>query len=536
MSSSSFDYIIVGAGSAGCVLAARLSEDPSVSVVLIEAGKRDTNPFIHAPAGVAGLAVLGQANWKYNTTPQRELNARRGYQPRGKVLGGSSSINAMLYVRGQAEDYDQWAALGNAGWDYQSVLPFFIKSERNDTFRDELHGTEGPLGVSCPTHASDLNDRFIAACEANGVTRNDDYNGSNQAGAHILQRTIWDGERCSAAKAYLSPVLHRDNLTVLTNTLTHRVTLVDGQATGVVVSTKGHDRVIKATREVLLSAGAFGSPQLLQLSGIGDAEALAVHGISPQVELPGVGKNLQDHIDYVVDYRSSETHSSFGISIKGALQILGDTIKWVRKREGRITSSIAESGAFFSTETTTDRPDIQLIFVAGMVDDHARKLHLGHGFSCHTTVLRPHSRGTVSLASPDPKDSPLIDPQFLADPRDRQTMLDGARKMHEILASEALSPGREQLLYPIDYLNDTELMADIRSRADTQYHPVGTCKMGPSTDPMAVVDNQCRVYGVSGLRVVDASIMPTLVSGNTNAPTIMIAEKIVHDMKQSQIA
>ena len=533
MSSSAFDYIIVGAGSAGCALAARLSEDSGVSVLLIEAGKKDTNPFIHAPAGVAGLAVLGQANWKYNTTPQRELNARRGYQPRGKVLGGSSSINAMLYVRGQAEDYNHWAALGNEGWDYQSVLPFFIKSERNDTFHDELHGTEGPLGVSSPSHASELNDRFIAACEANGVARNDDYNGSQQAGAHILQRTIWDGERCSAAKAYLSPVLHRDNLTVLTNTLTHRVTLVDGVATGVVVSNRGKERVIKATREVLLAAGAFGSPQVLQLSGIGESEELAAHGISPQVELPGVGKNLQDHIDYVVDYRCSETHSSFGISLKGAFQLLGDTLQWIRKREGRITSSIAESGAFFSTETGTDRPDIQLIFVAGMVDDHARKLHLGHGFSCHATVLRPYSRGTVSLASPDPKDSPLIDPQFLADPRDRQTMLDGARKMHEILASEALSPGREQLLYPLDYRNDNALMADIRSRADTQYHPVGSCKMGPSTDSMAVVDNQCRVYGVSGLRVVDASIMPTLVSGNTNAPTIMIAEKIAHEMKQS---
>ena len=533
MSSSAFDYIIVGAGSAGCVLASRLSEDPNVSVLLVEAGKKDSNPLIHAPTGVAGLAVLGQANWKYNTTPQAQLNARRGYQPRGKVLGGSSSINAMLYVRGQAEDYDHWAALGNVGWDYDSVLPFFIKSECNDTFDDELHGTQGPLGVSNPTHASELNNRFISACEENGVPRNDDYNGREQAGAHILQRTIWKGERCSAAKAYLTPALQRNNLTIMTNTLTHRVTLLDGKATGVVVSSQGKERVIKAKREVLVSAGAFGSPQLLNLSGIGAAQELANHGISPQVELIGVGKNLQDHIDYVVDYRSSETHSSFGISLKGSFQLLGDTFKWIRQREGRITSSIAESGAFFATKDDGERPDIQLIFVVGMVDDHARKLHLGHGFSCHATVLRPYSRGTVSLASPDPSEAPLIDPQFLADPRDQQTLLDGARKMHKILAADALSQGRGALLYPVDYQDDTALMEDIRARADTQYHPVGTCRMGPKNDPLAVVDNQCRVYGVSGLRVVDASIMPTLVSGNTNAPTIMIAEKIAHDMKLS---
>jgi len=530
-----YDYIIVGGGSAGCTLASRLSEDASVTVLLIEAGKTDRNPLIHAPAGIAPLAISRRANWCYETTPQLGLNGRRGYQPRGKVLGGSSSINAMLYVRGQAEDYNEWASLGNPGWDFESVLPYFKRAERNTEFFDSYHGNDGPLVVTSPSDASPINDRFLEACQREGIERNDDYNGKTQLGCHMLQRTIAQGERWSAAKAYLAAAKTRPNLRIETQTTVLRIEIKNNRATGVHYQSSQKSHFAAAKREVLLCAGAFGSPQILNLSGIGCKRELAKVNIECQHHLPGVGKNLQDHIDYVVSYRSTNPYTTFGLSLRGALDVMRETWRWIRYRCGKITSSFAESGAFFNSDPSQQRANLQLIFVIGLVDDHARKLHLGHGYSCHLTLLRPKSRGTVKLRSSNPLDPPLIDPAFLAEPDDLNELLEGAKTMHQILKSGAMSSVRGALLYPIDTDSERDIKRDIRARADTQYHPVGTCKMGPASDTSAVVDSELRVHGIESLRVVDASIMPTLVSGNTNAPTIMIAERAADLIRNSNV-
>lgn len=530
-----FDYVIVGGGSAGCVMAARLSEDPNTSVCLIEAGGNGRDIFVRAPALVAAM-VSGRPkinNWAFQTEPQLGLNGRRGFQPRGKALGGSSAINAMLYVRGHSKDYDEWADMGCDGWDWQSVLPYFRKAEGNVRGGDDLHGGDGPLQVADQSAPRAITRAFIDAAGEQQIRETADFNGPEQEGVGCYQVTQFHdgsarGERCSAAAAYLNrDVRHRSNLTILTKAQAQRIVMQDGRATGVEVRRIGQVQLIEAGREVILSAGSFGSPQMLLLSGIGPRDELAAHGIAVQHALPGVGQNLQDHLDYVMSYHSKR-QDVVGLTPKGLGQLFKAGMQWRKDGTGQFATPFAEGGAFFKSDPSLDRPDLQLHFVVGIVDDHMRKIHLPFGFSCHVCVLRPHTRGTVGLTSAKPGAAPRIDPQYLSDKRDLALLMKGARQMETILTAPPLDPWRGKQLYAHDG-SDSALEADIRKRADTIYHPVGTCKMG--TDDMAVVDTQARVHGVDGLRVVDASVMPRLVGGNTNAPTIMIAEKIAAGMR-----
>ncbi|HEY1091349.1 MAG TPA: GMC family oxidoreductase N-terminal domain-containing protein [Burkholderiaceae bacterium] len=521
-----FDYVIVGAGSAGCVLASRLSEDPSVSVCLLEDGGPDSSVLVHAPLGFAAGASVGANASKFYSEPQPSLHGRRSYQPRGKVLGGSSSVNAMMYVRGHSSDYDDWAAQGNPGWDYASVLPFFKKSENSECFgANEHHGSGGPLNVAWLRSPGSANEAFMQACEAAGLPRTPDYNGAQQEGCWPTQVTQINGERCSAAKGFLTPHLGRPNLRVITGARVQRLEIAQRRATGVHFSAGGQSQLLKARREVLLSAGAFGSPQILMLSGIGRASDLAAVGVQAQHELAGVGQNLQDHITSNLSWRSRRADAFFGISLRGGVDLLRGIAQWRRERRGLITSNVAESGAFFRTRPELARPDIELEVLRGIVDDHNRKLHLGHGYTVHVCLLRPQSRGQVTLASADPQAKPLIDPRYFSHPDDLPTLVRGTQRALEILEGDALKPYRGAMLFPVDRNDPAGIEAEIRRSADTEYHPVGTCRMGPASDPMAVVGADLRVHGVQGLRVIDASIMPTLVGGNTNAPTIMIGEK-----------
>ncbi len=526
----SFDYVICGGGSAGCVLAARLSEDGSRKVCLIEAGGPGRDIFIRAPAMVAAM-ISGRPrinNWAFQTVPQPGLGGRRGYQPRGKALGGSSAINAMLYVRGHPRDYDEWADLGCEGWDWQSVKPYFLRAERNQRGASDWHGDSGPLQVADQSEPRPISHAFVEACTHHQIPANPDFNGPEQEGAGLYQVTqFWDGprkgERCSAAAAYLFPAMERPNLTVITGALIDRVVVEDGRAVAVDYRVGRRRLRVAARREVILSAGAFGSPAILLRSGIGPLEELRAHGIAPVHELPGVGRNLQDHLDYIIAYRSRRP-DTIGLTPAGLWDLVRAGLRWRRTGEGLFCTPFAEGGAFIRSRPDLDRPDLQLHFVVGIVDDHMRKIHLRRGFSCHVCVLRPKSRGLVGLTSPDPAAPPRIDPGFLSDEADAQLLLRGAKLMESILADEALAPWRGKRLYPHDG-SDAAILADIRARADTIYHPVGTCAMGPDGDEAAVLDPRLRVRGIAGLRVVDASVMPRLVGGNTNAPTIMIAEK-----------
>ncbi|MEQ8298835.1 MAG: GMC family oxidoreductase N-terminal domain-containing protein [Nitratireductor sp.] len=530
-----YDYVIAGGGSAGATLAARLSQDPAVSVCLVEAGGDGRDLLIRAPAGVVAL-LPGRPklnNWAFETVPQAGLNGRRGYQPRGKALGGSSAINAMLYVRGHPGDYDDWAEAGCAGWSWDEVLPYFRRAEGNQRGGDALHGGDGPLKVGEQQEPRPISHAFVEACAQTQIRRNDDFNGPEQEGAGLYQVTqFWDGprkgERCSAAAAYLHPAMERANLTVVTKAHATGIVFDGKRATGLRYRRKGRDELVEARREVVLCGGAFGSPHLLLLSGIGPRDELSRHGIATLHELPGVGKNLQDHLDFIQSWKSDET-DLFGIGLRGTAKLVRHILRWRRDGSGMIATPFAEAGAFIKSDPALARPDLQLHFVISVVDDHARKLHRGYGFSCHVCVLRPHSRGTVSLASADPLAPPAIDPAYLADDRDAALLLKGAKTMRATLDAPALARYRRKQLYLTGGETDAELMQHIRARADTIYHPVGTCRMG--TDAMAVVDPQLRVHGVDGLRVVDASVMPTLIGGNTNAPTIMIAERAAEMMQ-----
>jgi len=519
---SLFDYVIVGAGSAGCVLGARLSEDPAASVCLLEAGKRDSNPLIRVPLGIAVLVPRRVCNWAFETVPQPGLNGRRGYQPRGKTLGGSSSINAMVYTRGHRSDYDEWAALGNAGWSYEDVLPYFRRSENNERLSGPYHAQGGPLNVADPRSPSAFMTLWLAAAEQQGHVRNADFNGAKQEGIGYYQLTQRNGERWSAAAAYLAPVLGRPNLAVRTEARATRVVFEGARAVGVEYRQGGAMRVLRARREVVLSAGAFQSPQLLLLSGVGDAASLRAMGIPTVMHVPGVGCNLRDHIDFVMAYRSHRK-DLIGFMPGDIVNALRSSLRYRRERRGIFTSNVAEGGGFVKSSPEQGAPDLQLHFCIGILESHGRKLHAGRGFSSHVCALRPKSAGRVTLQSREPLAAPLIDPAFYSHPDDLETMVKGFRITRGIMESPLLDPYRGEDLFTAAVRTDDEIRDVLRRRSDTIYHPVGTCRMG--VDAMAVVDPQLRVRGITGLRVADASVMPTLIGGNTNAPTIMIGEK-----------
>ncbi len=512
-----YDYIIVGAGSAGCVLANRLSEDPKVKVLLLEAGGPDSRKEIHIPVAFSKLFKTA-CDWAYYTEPEPQLGKRGLYWPRGKVLGGSSSMDAMIYIRGHRYDYDHWRNLGNPGWGYQDVLPYFRKSEAQENGASEFHGTAGPLHVTNLRFVNPLSEAFIEAAEQCGYLRNPDFNGAQQEGFGFYQVTQLQGKRCSAADAFLQPVRKRPNLTVRTAVQVFDIILEKRGAVALTIQQGQGSTQERAEREIILCAGAIGSPQLLMLAGIGPADHLRSLGIPVTLDLPGVGANLQDHLAVPLVFECTQP-----ISLANA-ESVKSLARYMCFKDGMLTSNVAEAGGFTITSSSAPAPDLQFHFGPGYYVNHGFAKFKGHAFTLGPTMIRPYSRGRISLRSSNPLDAPVIQANYLSDSRDREVLVNGLKLARRLAAANAFDKYRGREIHPgAEAASDNALLTHIAQYGETLYHPVGTCKMG--SDAQAVVDSDLRVYGVEGLRIVDASVMPSIIGGNTNAPTIMIAGK-----------
>jgi choline dehydrogenase len=518
-----FDYVIVGAGSAGCVLANRLSANGKHSVLLLEAGPKDTNIWIHVPIGYGKLFKEKSVNWMYQTEPEPGLGGRQVFQPRGKVLGGSSSINGLLYVRGQHEDSDRWRQRGNVGWGYDDVLPYFKKAENQQRGADDYHGSGGPLSVSDWRHDDPLSEAFVKAAVETGIPFNPDFNGATQEGAGFFQTTTRRGRRASSAFSYLKPAKNRGNLNIETSALAQRIVFEGKRARAVEYEQNGSLRTARARKEVLVSSGAYNSPQLLQLSGVGPADLLKTHGINVVLESPGVGNDLQDHMQVRIVTRCAQRITLNDVVNHPVRRVMAG-VRWALARSGPLTIAAGTSGAFFKTNPRLASPDIQIHFIPFSTDKMGENLHPFSGFTASVCQLRPESRGSLKIRSANPGDPPEIRINYLATETDRAAFIDGLRILREILAAPALKAYCVEEVYPgAKVTSDEDVLDFCRKTGSTVYHPTSTCRMG--NDPLAVVDQRLRVRGIEGLRVVDASVMPDLMSGNTNAPTIMIAEK-----------